>query len=212
LNYRSCPILGGHYNVSSVRDEDGHVLYSRSTLRDITERKRHDAINASRLHLIQFAETHSLDEILEETLNETEKLTDSLIGFYHFVEDDQQSLTLQNWSTRTKAEFCKAEGKGMHYPIAEAGVWVDCVYQRKPVIHNDYASLPHRKGMPAGYAEVVRELVVPVLRGEKVKAILGVGNKPSDYTAQRRGGSFASCRPGLGNCRAQAGGVGAEDE
>ncbi len=152
------------------------------SLIDITERRRNDAVNISRLHLIQFAETHSLDELLEETLNEVEKLTGSLIGFYTFVEDDQKSVSLQNWSTKTKAEFCKAGGKGLHYPIAEAGVWVDCVYQRKPVIHNDYASLAQRKGMPEGHAEVIRELVVPVLRGEKIAAILGTGNKPSDYT------------------------------
>ncbi|MFH0730331.1 MAG: GAF domain-containing protein [Pseudomonadota bacterium] len=152
------------------------------SLIDITERKRNDAVNISRLHLIQFAETHSLDELLEETLNEVEKLTGSLIGFYHFVDDDQKSLTLQNWSTGTKAVFCKAEGKGLHYPVTEAGVWADCVIRRKPVIHNDYASLSHRKGMPAGHAEVIRELVVPVSRGERIAAILGTGNKPADYT------------------------------
>jgi PAS domain S-box-containing protein len=169
---------------SPLHDAEGRITGNLAVLVDITERKRNDAINASRLHLMQFAVTHSLDELLEETLNEAEKLADSLIGFYHFVEDDQESLTLQNWSTRTKAEFCRAEGKGLHYAIDKAGVWVDCVYQRKPVVHNDYASFPRRKGMPEGHAEVVRELVVPVLRGEKIKAILGVGNKPSDYTAQ----------------------------
>jgi PAS domain S-box-containing protein len=164
------------------KDAAGNVVSVVGIARDITERKRNYEINSARLHLLQFATTHSLDELLEETLNEAEKLTDSLIGFYHFVEDDQKSLTLQNWSTRTKTEFCKAEGKGLHYPIAQAGVWVDCVHQRKAVIHNDYPSLPHRKGMPEGHAEVIRELVVPVLRGEEIKAILGVGNKPVDYT------------------------------
>jgi PAS domain S-box-containing protein len=79
-------------------------------------------------------------------------------------------------------EFCRAEGKGAHYPIDQAGVWVDCFHQRRPVIHNDYASLPHRKGLPKGHAPVVRELVVPILRGDRVVAILGVGNKPTDYT------------------------------
>jgi PAS domain S-box-containing protein len=152
------------------------------SLIDITDRKRNDAVNIARLYLMQFAETHSLDELLEETLNEVEKLTGSRIGFYHFVEEDQKTLALQNWSTKTKRAFCKAEGKELHYPISEAGVWVDCVYRRKPVIHNDYASLAHRKGMPEGHAEVVRELVVPVTRGEKTVAILGVGNKPGDYT------------------------------
>jgi light-regulated signal transduction histidine kinase (bacteriophytochrome) len=115
-------------------------------------------------------------------LNETERLTNSQIGFYHFVDDDQENLTLQNWSTRTKAEFCRAEAKGAHYPITQAGVWVDCVAQRTAVIHNDYASLPHRKGMPEGHAQVIRELVVPVLRGQKIAAILGIGNKPTNYT------------------------------
>ena len=169
-------------NASSVRGENGRILYSRSILHDITERKRNNAINSVRWHLLQFAATHSLDELLEETLNEVEKLTDSCIGFYHFVEEDQKTLTLQNWSTRTKAHFCKAEGKGQHYPIAVAGVWVDCVSEGKPVVHNDYDSLPHRKGMPPGHAEVIRELVVPVYRGDKIKAILGIGNKSTDYT------------------------------
>jgi signal transduction histidine kinase len=152
------------------------------SLIDITDRKRSDAVNIARLHLMQFAENHSLKALLEQTLNEVERLTGSRIGFYHFVEEDQKTLTLQNWSTKTKAQFCKAQGEGLHYPISEAGVWVDCVYRRKPVIHDDYAALAHRKGMPEGHAEVIRELVVPVMRGEKIVAILGVGNKPGDYT------------------------------
>jgi PAS domain S-box-containing protein len=168
-------------SATPIFDDERRFTGSFGMFTDITERKRNDSINASRLHLMQFAVTHSLDDLLEETLNEAEKVSGSLIGFYHFVDDDQQTLTLQNWSARTKAVFCKAAGKGSHYAIADAGVWVDCVYQRKPVVHNDYASLPHRKGMPAGHADVVRELVVPVLRGGKVKAILGIGNKPADY-------------------------------
>ena len=181
------------------RANDGHIFpvevsanyfeyegrgYNLALVRDITERKHSAAINAARLHLIQFSLSHSLDELLEETLNETELLTGSLIGFYHFVTDDQKNLTLQNWSTRTKSEFCIAEGKGRHYSVDQAGVWVDCIYQRRPVIHNDYISLPNRKGMPDGHAQVIRELVVPVFRGEKISAILGVGNKSTDYTEE----------------------------
>jgi diguanylate cyclase (GGDEF)-like protein/PAS domain S-box-containing protein len=118
---------------------------------------------------------------MQQALDEIGHATASPIGFYHFVEPDQKTLSLQAWSTRTEKEFCKAEGKGMRYSIDQAGVWVDCVRQRKPVIHNDYASLPHRKGLPDGHAEVIRELVVPVLRQERVVSILGVGNKPTDY-------------------------------
>jgi diguanylate cyclase (GGDEF)-like protein/PAS domain S-box-containing protein len=58
------------------------------------------------------------------------------------------------------------------------------VRTRAPVIHNDYASLPDKKGMPEGHAQVVREMVVPILRSDKVVAVLGVGNKGVEYTGE----------------------------
>ncbi len=122
-----------------------------------------------------------MDELLEETLNQAETITGSLIGFFHFVEEDQKNLTLQNWSTRTKKDYCRAEGKGMNYEITLAGVWVDCIRERHAVIHNDYSSLEHKKGLPPGHAAVIREMVVPVIRGSKIMAIVGVGNKPTNY-------------------------------
>ena len=67
--------------------------------------------------------------------------------------------------------------------MEEAGVWADAVRQRQPIIHNNYAALPQRKGMPEGHALVVREMVIPIMRDDKVIAILGMGNKPQDFTA-----------------------------
>ena len=135
-----------------------------------------------RLSLIEYSISHTLDEFLTEALDEVGALVNSPIGFYHFIEPDQKSLSLQQWSTRTLKEFCRTKGKGVHYNVDQAGVWVDCLLQKKAIIHNDYASLPHKKGMPEGHAPLVRELVVPVIRKDKIVAILGVGNKPIDYT------------------------------
>lgn len=148
---------------------------------DITNRQRSDTIMQARLRLMQFATTHSLAELLQATLDEAEALTSSSIGFYHFLHGDQKTLTLQAWSTNTLENMCRAEGKGLHYSVDEAGVWVDCVHERRPVIHNDYEALSHRKGLPSGHAPVTRELVVPVIRDDKIVAILGVGNKPQNY-------------------------------
>jgi PAS domain S-box-containing protein len=147
----------------------------------LNERKRAENIMHARIRLLKFAESQSFEEFTQATLDELEALTDSKIGFYHLVEADQRTLSLQTWSTNTLQHMCKAEGKGQHYDIAEAGVWVDCMHQRRPVIHNNYHALPHRKGMPPGHAPVVRELVVPIFRNSKIVAIIGVGNKPSDY-------------------------------
>ena len=153
-------------------------------VRAISFQKRNREIVEARLRLIEYSHNNSLRELLRETLDEAEKLTGSCIGFYHFMDANTQTLTLQAWSTRTAAEFCKAEGAGSHYPVAQAGVWVDCIHERRPVILNDYASLPHRKGMPEGHAAVVRELVVPIFRVGNIVAILGVGNKQTDYDRQ----------------------------
>ncbi len=159
----------------------GDMAFGIQVQRSRVERMRNSEINAARLHLMQFAESHSMDDLLEETLNEAERLTNSRIGFYHFVDDDQETVWLQNWSRRTKEEFCRMQGKGEHYPVSQAGVWTECIRTGKPAIHNDYASLPARKGFPEGHAEVIRELVVPVQRGDKIKAILGIGNKETNY-------------------------------
>jgi len=148
---------------------------------DITERKRAEEAIRLCLRLWEFAAGHNLDALLQKTLDEIEVLTNSRISFYHFVDNDQERLTLGAWSTRTKKEFCRAAGEGQHYPFSLAGVWAECFYTRTPVIHNDYASLPGKKGMPEGHAEVVRQLVVPILRDGRVVSILGVGNKALDY-------------------------------
>ncbi|NDJ76655.1 MAG: PAS domain S-box protein, partial [Chloroflexi bacterium] len=154
-----------------------------SALRDITERKRSENLLQARVRLSEFALTHSLQELIRRLLDEAEQLTGSAIGFFHLVEPDQKTLQLQVWSTNTLENMCSAEGEGLHYPIDEAGVWVDCIHQRRPVIHNNYATLPHRKGMPDGHAPVVRELTVPVLQDDLIVAVLGVGNKPGLYDA-----------------------------
>jgi diguanylate cyclase (GGDEF)-like protein/PAS domain S-box-containing protein len=154
------------------------------TYGDITARKRTEDLLQARLRISQFAESYTLDELLQKTLDEAEALTGSQIGFAHFVEADQKTLELQMWSTNTLKNMCNAEGKGQHYPVDEAGVWAECVYTRAPVIHNDYAGLPasRRKGTPEGHTPVIRELTVPVLRGDMIVAIFGVGNKPDNYT------------------------------
>jgi diguanylate cyclase (GGDEF)-like protein/PAS domain S-box-containing protein len=170
-----------HTTLAPVRDDTGRIYRIIGSTMDISQRKRIEEILRLRLNLWEFAAGHTVDELMQKALDEIEKLTGSPIGFYHFVEEDQKTLSLQAWSTRTLKEFCTAQGSGTHYAIDQAGVWADCIRERKPLIHNDYAALPNRKGMPAGHAEVVRELVVPTLRAGRVVSVLGIGNKPAAY-------------------------------
>ncbi len=168
------------YNVALIHDKDGKK-YLILVGRNIAERKQDDKIKATQFRLIEFAANNTSASFLQKYLDEIEELTQSSIGFYHFLEDDQETIFLQAWSTNTIENMCKVEGEGLHYPVSQAGVWVEAVTKRKPIIHNDYEGLGHKKGMPKGHEKVVRELVVPVFRGEKVVAILGVGNKKNNY-------------------------------
>ena len=151
------------------------------SVRDITERKCTETLLRARLRLSELGHAGRIDELAQAALDAAEEATGSQIGFLHRVDADQEHLTLQAWSTNTLARMCDAEGKGQHYAISAAGVWVDCVRARAPVIHNDYAGLAHKKGLPEGHARVTRELLVPVMREGRVTQIMGVGNKATDY-------------------------------
>ncbi|MDX9974599.1 MAG: GAF domain-containing protein, partial [FCB group bacterium] len=183
--YRIACADGGYrwvYDFTVVRrDSNGVVTHFRGYISDITARKRAEDIRQARLFLLEYADSHTVDELLTATLDRIEALTGSSIGFYHFIEADQETVFLQNWSTNTLLNMCKAEGRGSHYNMAQAGVWVECVQARRPIIHNDYASLPNRKGLPEGHASVSREVVVPVFRAGLITAIVGVGNKALNY-------------------------------
>jgi two-component system CheB/CheR fusion protein len=157
--------------------------YFVAVFNDITAHKRAENLTHARLRMLTAAPDLSLDETLQMALDEIEAQTGSVIGFYHFLEADQETLSLQTWSSNTLGSMCTAEGKGSHYPISQAGVWVDCVHERRPVIHNDYAALLHKKGMPAGHAPVIREMLIPIVRENLIVAIIGVGNKPTEYNA-----------------------------
>jgi len=159
-----------------------YFISYRPLLKHIAEQDLADNIMKVRLRLVGFALKHSVDELLQKTLDELEVLTDSKISFFHFLDADQNTLWLQSWSTNTLQYMCETGGKGLHYSVDEAGVWADCVRQKRPVIHNDYASLENRRGLPEGHVPLIRELTVPILRNEQVVAIFGIGNKPQDYT------------------------------
>ena len=154
----------------------------RSLSPPTAEERRRRILDEAGPTLFRLAATSSVQGILVTALDLAEQMTGSRIGFFHFIEDDQKSIWLQAWSTNTVANMCTAEGAGAHYPIDQAGVWADCVRHGLPTVHNDYASIAGKKGLPEGHAPIHRELVVPVSRAGRVAAVLGVGNKSTDYT------------------------------
>ena len=121
------------------------------------------------------------DSLIGFALEEGVRLTNSKVGYQHFLDEDQKSLSLYQWSKAVLKE-CTAE-KMPHYPLEEAGIWADAVRFRKPVIHNDYINEPDKKGLPEGHFHLYRHMSVPILEGKKIVGIAGVGNKEEPYNA-----------------------------
>ncbi|MCU0754457.1 MAG: EAL domain-containing protein [Xanthomonadales bacterium] len=177
-------------SVSALRDRAGRATRFVAISRDVTEAHaaaRRLKLQAGRAEalLSLTAAAERLDErgFLRYGIEQAEALTGSRIAFIHFVNNDQETLELVTWSSDTLAHDCTA-AYDSHYPISAAGIWADAFRQRRPVLHNDYASAPNRRGLPEGHAEVIRLISVPVLDGSAVRMMAGVGNRETPYGAE----------------------------
>ncbi|MGD9135182.1 MAG: response regulator, partial [Desulfobacterales bacterium] len=168
-------------SISPIMDEEGEITHFVSVKQDITERKRTEATLRSALEISRLVDELSLEEVMQFCLDEAERLTESQIGFFHFVDPDQETLELIAWSTNTRKRCFVPQDGDRKYPISKGGVWLDCLRDRKPVVHNDYNSLSQKQGMPEGHVPLTREATVPIFSGDQVVAIIGVGNKTTNY-------------------------------
>ena len=160
--------------------QGGQIAQVRGNIMDITSAKRSENLLEARLALAEAAASASLQELLLMTLEEAERLTDSEISFFHFYDEESGMVSLQAWSQGTASHCLMAEPPSA-YPLAEAGCWAEAIRGRQAVIHNSYPGEPGKRGLPPGHVSLSRELVVPVLRNERVVAAVGVGNKGGDY-------------------------------
>jgi len=170
------------HSLNPVLAKDGTVAAISVFATDLTERRRRERLLVARQRLGQYAISHPLKDLLRMALDEAEEATGSKMGFLHFLNEDQRTLSMQAWSTRTLATGFQYASTTLHYDTGQAGVWADCVRERRAVIHNDYAALGHRRGVPPGHPELIRQLLLPVMRSGRIMAIMAVANKAADYT------------------------------
>ena len=157
-----------------LKEENQERIRTEQSLR--LEEARLDAL----LHLSQISEA-SLKEITGFTLEQAIALTQSKIGFVGFMNEDESVYTLHAVSKDVVKE-CNVIGDPLQWHVVDAGIWADAIRERKTLFVNDYSKPhPRKKGFPPGHPYVERFMVVPILEGERIVAIAGVGNKASEY-------------------------------
>ncbi|MEI8187024.1 MAG: ATP-binding protein [Chlorobiaceae bacterium] len=145
----------------SLDDEKPGII---GLLHDVTLRKSLQLHTLFRSSLFEKAEVCSIEELLQATLDEAEHLTGSTIGFCYFLGDDMREPVIEVLSTNSDS-FC---------PLNQKGYFIEVLKAQGTVIHNEIDTIEI-------YSDFRRTLVVPIMNGEMVTAIIGVGGKSSFY-------------------------------
>jgi diguanylate cyclase (GGDEF)-like protein/PAS domain S-box-containing protein len=78
---------------------------------------------------------------------------------------------------------CRLQNPHTKFPLEKTGLWGEVVRQRKPIVENDFQA-PNRlkKGYPEGHVPISRFMSIPIQYNGKIVAVVGLANKPADYT------------------------------
>lgn len=159
----------------------------QAIVRDVTDQlrsvdgfRKEAERNRLLLELYEQAELLSDRELYDYVLDHVVSLTESRIGFLHLVSDDQENVLLTIWN-KEALKMCNVACDD-HYPVGEAGNWIDCIHEKKPLVYNDFSVSPNQRGLPEGHVPVTRFMSVPVMESGKVRIVFGVGNKTGEYS------------------------------
>jgi PAS domain S-box-containing protein len=155
---------------------------------DISDRKAEEMRNQVnqrrlqaqiRLHALGVVTyTAVLDFGLEEVLN----LTESSIGFIFLYDEDDRIFTRYSWSQEV-LPACAVTDKYSTCRLEQVGLWGEVVRRRSPVMVNDF-TIPNGdlKGYPKGHIPLTRFLGIPVIKHDRIVAVVAVANRELPYT------------------------------
>jgi len=122
----------------------------------------------------------SFDDLMNYAIEASIKLTGSAFAFAGLLSEDESVMTIHAWSKDAMIS-CAVDEAPIHFPIDHAGVWGECVRQRRLVIINDYDSYAGRSGYPEGHVPITNFMAVPIFDGDRITAVGAVANSTMPY-------------------------------
>jgi diguanylate cyclase (GGDEF)-like protein/PAS domain S-box-containing protein len=179
-----------HYELSVARKPIGqagelrYLVLSRD-VSGVVEKEaaiEHEAhLNRVLFELPVKAEALGEAAFLQHALGLIAPLSGSGLAFICAVDESGDSLELLACSHEGIAG-ARPEGPATQLPLGRAGRWADAARQRRPVQLDEAGLAGETKGLPETWPPPKRLLVVPMLEGNTVRLLLGVGDKPGEYT------------------------------
>ncbi len=168
-------------------DLDGNFAGFIGYCFDVTERKNIEIelkANQDRLNSLvkvsQFPEKN-IQKLMDFTLEEAVKLTESTIGYIYFYDEETRKFTLNSWSKDVMKE-CAVINPQTCYELGKTGIWGEAVRQRQPIIVNDFQSHSDlKKGYPQGHVQLKRFMTLPIFDKDRIVCVVGVANKQNEY-------------------------------
>ncbi|MFW6257571.1 MAG: GAF domain-containing protein [Prolixibacteraceae bacterium] len=177
--------LNRYYEVVAYRNRKHQFA---TVVTDITERKNYMKelnLHNERLEALTKILKHDFknsEDLLQFTLSQAIKLTESRYGFLFYYNEQTQKFSLQAWSEGVKKALSVSEER-LEYELENRGCLSESVRQRKPLIINNYAEDNScKRGLWCDHINMKRFLTVPVIVEDHVKAVVEVSNKELDYT------------------------------
>jgi PAS domain S-box-containing protein len=161
--------------LSMSHDEIGQLTTAfNQMLESIQEREAALQLNAQRLEALvklNLMTDATPQQLTDFALEECVRLTRSATGYLAFANRAGEVIALNIWPKN-----------GSEPGPADAGLWNVVIAQRRPAIVND-AAPPSADAppYPVGAAHLRRHMDIPLLDGESLVAVAGVGNKETPY-------------------------------
>lgn len=121
-------------------------------------------------------------EITSFVIEECIKISESELGFFGFIDKNKTKMTAHLWSEQAM-KTCAIDNKPVKFPVKTAGIWAESIRTHRSFVDNNFEEIDSRKkGYPFGHVKIKRFLSIPVIRKNRVVAILALANKKQDYT------------------------------
>ena len=165
-------------------DENGKIVALLGVTRDVTLKKQASFIVGAQTRLNDILNTGTLQDVLHAVLEDASAMTGSTLSYLHFLEEDQRTLRRQTWSVDAREQIHLAAGERAPEAAGDSAAWSDCIAFGKPASYLGNGPLARLAARGGTATPVPRELVSPIVRDHRVVALIGVANKPGDYTTE----------------------------